>query len=71
MVRDRMSKVGLMERLGPRGLYPTEPAAVAALTALREDEGEGDDEDEDFDNDDDDDDEDDLDPNLMDEDDEI
>jgi len=30
-VRDRMRKVGLSERLGPHGVYPTEPIAVAAL----------------------------------------
>jgi high affinity sulfate transporter 1 len=30
-VRDRMRKVGLIERLGPRGLYPSERVAVAAL----------------------------------------
>jgi SulP family sulfate permease len=33
-VRDRMRKVGLLERLGPDGIYHTEPIAVAALTAV-------------------------------------
>ncbi len=31
-VRDRMRKVGLIERLGPRGMYPSERVAVEALT---------------------------------------
>jgi high affinity sulfate transporter 1 len=30
-VRDRMRKVGLIERLGPRGMYPSERIAVEAL----------------------------------------
>ena len=30
-VRDRMRKVGLIERLGSRGMYPTERIAVEAL----------------------------------------
>ena len=33
-VRDRMRKVGLLERLGPDGIYHTEPIAVAALEAV-------------------------------------
>lgn len=33
-VRDRMRKVGLSQRLGPHGMYPTEPIAVAALQGL-------------------------------------
>jgi MFS superfamily sulfate permease-like transporter len=31
MVRDRMRKVGLIERLGSTGMYPTERIAVEAL----------------------------------------
>jgi MFS superfamily sulfate permease-like transporter len=31
MVRDRMRKVGLIERLGPTGMYPSERIAVDAL----------------------------------------
>lgn len=33
-VRDRMRKVGLSQRLGPHGMYPTESTAVAALRGL-------------------------------------
>jgi MFS superfamily sulfate permease-like transporter len=33
-VRDRMRKVGLSQRLGPHGMYPTEPVAVAALQGM-------------------------------------
>lgn len=36
LVRDRMQKVGLAQRLGPHGMYPTEPIAVAALQGLAE-----------------------------------
>ncbi len=35
-VRDRMRKVGLSQRLGAHGMYPTEPIAVAALQGLPE-----------------------------------
>jgi high affinity sulfate transporter 1 len=34
VVRDRMRKVGLSQRLGPHGMYPTETIAVAALQGL-------------------------------------
>ncbi len=37
-VRDRMRKVGLIERLGPAGLYPSERIAVEALAEARADE---------------------------------
>jgi MFS superfamily sulfate permease-like transporter len=41
-VRDRMRKVGLIERLGPRGLYPSERIAVEALAeSWRSPEPEG------------------------------
>lgn len=33
-VRDRMATVGLMERLGPTGMYPTEEAATRALASI-------------------------------------
>jgi MFS superfamily sulfate permease-like transporter len=37
-VRDRMRKVGLIERLGPTGMYPSERIAVAALREAWSDE---------------------------------
>ena len=41
-VRDRMRKVGLIERLGPTGMYPSERIAVEALReAWARDEDEG------------------------------
>jgi high affinity sulfate transporter 1 len=39
-VRDRMGKVGLTDRLGPHGQYPTEAVAVAALQALADEAAE-------------------------------
>jgi len=37
-VRDRMAKVGLVDRLGAAGMYPTEQVAVEALAVLRKEE---------------------------------
>jgi hypothetical protein len=34
-VRDRMRKVGLIEKLGSSGMYPSERIAVEALTEFR------------------------------------
>jgi len=39
-VRDRMRKVGLIERLGSRGMYPSERIAVEALDEAEENVGE-------------------------------
>jgi SulP family sulfate permease len=39
-VRDRMAKVGLVDRLGAAGMYPTEQVAVEALAVPREEEDE-------------------------------
>ncbi|MFV2062795.1 MAG: SulP family inorganic anion transporter [Chloroflexota bacterium] len=39
-VRDRMAKVGLTQRLGPDGMYPTEHVAVAALATVVEAAGD-------------------------------
>ena len=35
-VRDRMARVGLIDRLGPTGMYPTEEVATRALVAIFE-----------------------------------
>jgi high affinity sulfate transporter 1 len=46
-VRDRMRKVGLAERLGPTGMYPTEEIAVRALKEIKDRAGVPDDGEED------------------------